>query len=598
VIARLRGGVSVRSAKTEMNGIQGRLGRQFASLRVPDHVVVRGYGEKLTAHVRASVEALAAGVALVWLIACASVAGLLLTRFTQRRRELAVRVSLGATRRQLLGQMLSESLLLGLLAGGVGLALATVGLSTLARYVAARLPVPLAPHLSAAVLWALVGTTMLSVALIGTVPALLAAGGAGLAGLRGSADVAGGRGQRRLHDALVVAEIALALALLVGAGLMLRTLQALGRVPLGFTTDNVVSSSFLIPAGKFVKQNIETGFYQPVLERVERMPGVAAAAFTSVIPLSTHFSMTGSFGIVGQPDLSDDQKPQGQLRISSPEYPQALGVGIARGRFFDARIDTLASPRVVVINQAMARRYFAGTDPIGKQLAMGKKGPWAATTIIGVLDDVHETGIAAPPPPTMHFSTTQLQPGDLLYGVGSMFTALVVRGKVAPSGLVTGLRSVLQETAPEIGVKNFVSMRQVVATSISGQTLAARLVAIFAAAALAIALAGLYGLLSYAVSQRTREIGIRMALGAERRAILRLVLGRAGVLLTVGIAGGIGLALAGAVLLRGFLYGVPARDPGTLAAVAVMLAACGLAAAYLPARRAADTSPLTALRAE
>ncbi|HXR97772.1 MAG TPA: ABC transporter permease, partial [Terriglobales bacterium] len=260
VIARLKSGVSLRSAQIEMDGIEGRLGRQYASLHVPNHVVVRGYGDELTADVRPSVEAMGAGVALVWLIACASVAGLLLTRFAQRRRELAVRASLGATRKQLLQQMLAESLILGLLAGGAGVGIAKLGLAMLAQYVTAQLPLPLTLRLSPAVLLALVAMTLISVGLIGAVPALLAARGAGLADLRGSADVAGGRAQRRMHDALVVAEIALALALLAGAGLMLRTLQALGRVPLGFTTENVVSSSFLIPAGKFAKQNIETGF--------------------------------------------------------------------------------------------------------------------------------------------------------------------------------------------------------------------------------------------------------------------------------------------------------------------------------------------------
>ncbi|MGH9488704.1 MAG: ADOP family duplicated permease [Terriglobales bacterium] len=594
VIARLRPQATRAEAQAELSGIQARIAREYGTLKPADRVVVRSYKDTLIAGTRPALEALALAVGVVWLIACASVAGLLLTRTVARRRELAVRAAMGASRGRLVRQLLSESLLLGLGAAALGWGIAEACLAGLRPFLQAHLLHDPSVRLSLPVLAALLAATALSILLVGLAPALGAAAAPAAQGLQ-DRSATGNAAQRRMRDGLVAGEIALALLLLAGAGLLLRTLYALGQVPLGFATANIVTTRLQIPHERFARVSIASALEQPVLAHLEALPDVAAAAFTSVVPLASGVEVKGMFRIVGRPGLTLDQEPQGDLRFSSPDYPKVFGIPLERGRFFDARLDTPTSARVVVVNHTLAAKYFPGVNPVGQQISIGKN---EVATIIGVLADVRGTAVAAPPEPEVHFSTTQLVPGSFLYNIGAQFVELAVRVRTSPARLAPEIRAALHVVAPDVAAGAFATENQLVATSLGDQRFAAQLLGIFALAALAIALAGLYGLLAYGVAQRTREIGIRLALGAEPRQILGLVLGRAAWLLAIGIGAGLALALAFARVLAAYLYGVPARDPGTLAAVSLLLAAAGLAAAYLPARRAARISPLEALRAE
>ena len=592
-IGRLRPGISLAHARAELSAVQAAIARAHASQHLADRVVVRGYRDLLVAGVRPATQALAAAVGLVWLIACVAVAGLLLTRLAARRRELAVRAALGAGRGHLVRQLLVESLLLGGLASLAGLGLAAAVLALLRPLLAPRMPFGMTIFLSAPVLLGLLGLTLASVVLVGLAPALLAARAPAQAGLAGGTATPS-RDQTRLREGLVVAQIALALLLLAGAGLLLRTLYALKQMPLGFATSRLVTTQLRISPGSFDHQDMVQSFDQPLLARVDALPGVRAAAITSVVPLEG-FTITATFKFVGRPEPPRDQLPEANLHFTSPGYPAAFGIPLERGRFFDAHLDTPTSSRVIVVNHTFAARYFPGQNPIGQKIEFGKHD---VATIVGVLADSRERAVAAPPQPVMHLALTQITHRSGFYSLASSFAELAVRTRVPSARLDASIRAALHAVAPAIAPGKFVSMRSLVAESMGSQTLAVQLLGMFATAALVIAAVGLYGLLAYEVAQRTREMGVRIALGAERRDIVRLVLGRAAWLLGLGLALGLAAALAGARLLAAYLYRVPARDPFTLAAAGLLLAASGLWAAYLPARRAARVSPIAALRVE
>ncbi|MGH9476408.1 MAG: ADOP family duplicated permease [Terriglobales bacterium] len=596
VIARLRPGVRVAAAQAELSAIQARTAREYANLHLSNHVQIVRYADSLAGSVRPALWALALAVALVWLIACASVAGLMLTRLATRRRELAVRSALGAGRLRLARQLLSESLLLGVLAGAVGWALAALCLAGLRAFVLAHLTLPVSLSMSTPVLAALLAASLLSVILIGLAPAWGASRIPAAEGLQ-DRSLGLGRAQTRLRHALVIGEISLALLLLSGAGLFLRTLYALGQVPLGFRTENILTTRLNIPSDLYAQRGIYQNLEQPLLAKLDAFPGLEASAISSVLPLgSAHIHLEGEFGIVGRPHLLRSEEPEGDMRYTSPDYPKVFAIPLLRGRFFNPSLDTPTSEPVAVINQAMARKYFAGENPVGQQLTIG---PLQGATIVGVLADVHMQAVGSPPGPVVHFSTTQLAPHNgsaPFYGIGAQFVQLAVRSALPASTLAPEIRAALHALAPEVAPSTFVSEQQLVADSVGDQTFAAHLLSLFGLAALLIALAGLYGLLTYSVAQRRRELGIRLALGASPQQVRALVLGNAGVLIASGIAIGLVLALALAQVLASYLYGVAPRDPISLAAAALLLAACALLAAWLPARRAASIPVVETLR--
>lgn len=599
VLLRLKARVTPARAQAELSAIQHRIAQQYKNLPLVDHVRVRSYREFLVGKVKPAVLALAAAVALVWLIACINVASLLMARNEVRRQDFAVRSALGASWWRLTNQLLTENLLLSATAGLLGLAIAQLIIKTLEHFLLQNLPAAADIRLNFTVLLTLLGLTVLSAIIFGFVPAMQAPRAPLPNRLRAGIAIVGlTPGRAGLRNALVVGELALSLVLLVGAGLLLRSLNALHRVSLGFSTENVVTMHFALPFGRFTNRNVNSVFYRLLIQRVEQLPGVKSASMISVLPLQQGLPLRGSFGIVGHEVLRPDQVPQGDLRFASPGYPQTMGIAMTRGRYF-SEFDTPHSQPVVVVNHTFATRYFPDQDPIGKQLAMHGDGPWSRVAIVGVLDDVHQTAVGLPPGPEIYLSTTQLSPeGQPLYIASTLFAQLAVRTRLPSSVIVPELLDAARQLAPDFAPNTTETMEQIVDDSIGSQTLGARLMFIFAGSALLIAMAGVYGLLAYSVTQRRREIGIRIALGAQRSDVLMLILKNAAVLLTLGLSVGIPISMLEAHAIRGFLFRAQGYDPIAIISVCVLLAACGMLAALVPARRAASIEPMETLRAD
>jgi predicted permease len=414
------------------------------------------------------------------------------------------------------------------------------------------------------------------------------------------------RRQKHFRDALVVGEIALSLLLLISAGLLLRSLLALRDVPLGFVPHNVVTTAIILPqagggivgqSGKYAGKDIAQVFYAPLLDRLAHLPGVDSAALTTTLPLSPNFQASGSFEVIGRPK-DPANKLNAAIRAVSPSLYPTLGIRLLQGRLFSDS-DGPSGSAAAVVNEALVKKYFRGQNPLGQQLKISEKGPHGIVTIVGVVEDTHQTAMSNDVQPEINVSYLQLTPNDELtpYILAS-FTNLALRTHVAPSAVIPSLRSALREFDPDLAVLDVQTLQDVVDTSMGSQTLAVRLLWIFAGSALLISIAGIYGLLAYNVSQRMRDLGIRMALGATRSNVIGLVLRQAVVLLGVGVGIGVVAAVSAGRVLRSFLYGVVPYDGWTIAAVSVLLLACGLFASYIPARRASRIDPVKALRWE
>lgn len=584
VVARLRPGVSPVQAQAELSGIQASIASQYGKLDLPAGVTVVGLHAVQVASVRSTLLAVAALVGVVWLIACAAAAGLLLTRLAVRRRELAVRTALGAGRGRLTLQLLGECVPASLLACVLGAGLAWSIVAALGSFLISRLPNGMVVHPDGRVLAGLLALSLLSVGLACALPVWLAARPP--ATWRAGALATGDRSQARLRDVLTIAEVAVALALLIGAGLLLRTLHALRSVPLGFTTDHIVTATLQIPPLEFAQRDVHTALDQPLLARLRSLPGVTAAAITTSLPLEEQFLINEHYYGKGKPITIS-------LAFASPELLQVFRIPLLRGRFFDPTLDTPDVRQVCVVNRAFAEQFFPRQNPVGEHLFGG-----TSPVVIGEIADTHGAGAAKAAAPAVLYSTSQLKLKGNMYNAAAMFRQLAVRSRLPPSVLVPELRAALHSVAPDVDAADVATMDELVTKSMGDQIFAVRLLGMFALAALAVALAGIYAVLAFAVSQRTREIGVRMALGAERRQITAMVLRRAAGLLGAGITIGLALAWTASSLLARYLFAVPPRDPLTLAAAALAMLLAGLAAAWWPARSAASVSPLIALRSE
>jgi predicted permease len=409
---------------------------------------------------------------------------------------------------------------------------------------------------------------------------------------QGGPQLGSGRRHNRIRSLLVTCEVALSLALLVACGLLLRTIYTLRHVPLGFRTDHILVAHLAIPTYQYSDENVVVELYQPLLDRVQHLPGVEAAGYMSEVPLGQSFNL-------GLQVNMDGRNVVGMLKPVSPDIQKIFDFRMLAGRFFNEH-DTSNSQPVVVVNRAFARLYAPDKhDPaalIGTQLMNLRKNSKAV--VVGIIDDERQAKIGEPSQPEIEFCLLQLSPGSILYHPATVAMDLAVRTERGPENMIPRLRSVLRQANPEFALSTFDTMNQVVEDSFGNQRMAAHLLEIFGASALLLSIAGIYGLLAWVVTQRTREMGIRIALGAPRGNLLWLVMGRAGTMLLVGVAAGSGLAWATARFIRGYLYGVSAHDGWTLAAAAVLLCASGLLAAYVPARRAARVNPIVALRAE
>ena len=603
-VARLRPGISVRQAQDEITAIHAQLLHEYAN-ESTEPVRVESLRDVATDNVRSGLYALDAAVAVVWLIACANLAGLMLARANARRRELAIRGALGAAKSRLIRQFLTESLLVSLAGGAAGLVMAWASLRILSHYLANAMPFGEHIHIDAGVCAVLILFSCLSAVLFGVGPGLYGANLPVQEGLRDGAAASGtSRKHARWRDALIVGEIGMTLALLIAAGLLIQTLWQLRHTNLGFAPEQVDATSIFMPThgawwtgGDKTAPSIVTGFYDPLQEKLRHTPGIQSVGMSTIRPFtSSHFTL--DIWEADRPEPSKQDVVGAAVRASNADYFRTMGIAITSGRGF-LETDHAGAPLAVVVNQEFVRRVLHGRNPLGVRLKWDDDDKNLSGIIVGTIADVHQDSVRAASAPEAYFDLEQLVPGQDMYSILAGFHMdIVVRTRLAPEAAFRAVRDAVHELNPDLAFADQTTMQQVVDNSLGAQTLAARLLAIFGFVALLIAVAGIYGLLAYSVSQRTRELGVRIALGAPRENILWLVLRHMVLLLAAGTAIGLGVAWAASSVLRSFLYGAAAYDAATVVVVVLVLGLCAFAASYLPARRAASVDPITALRTE
>jgi predicted permease len=580
--------------QARLTAVQQRIARSAKPEdEIPNRVRLIGLHESLVEGVRPALTALEIAVALVWLIACCNVAGLLLVRIAARRVEIAVRGALGAGRRRIAAQLLTESLALSAAGSLAGLGLAALILHLFRALLEKALPLAANIRLNFAVCAALVGATLFTGLAFGVIPAFAAARASIEENLRsGSRTASSSRAQARLRSLLLVSEVALSIVLMVGASLMMRTMVALRHVPLGFAADHVVMVDLTVPSDRYKDRNVTALAWNPLLARVRQIPGVDEAALSTVMPIGHPIDWLTV--VYATPWTKGDVSAH--VRAASPDLMTTLGIHMRSGRFFTDR-DTASSAPVVVVNQAFVNRYLAGRNAVGTAIRYGRVP--AAATIAGVLDDVRQLSVAEPSQPELYIPLAQIAPDSVLYGpLVSRYLQLAVRTQTAPAAMIPELRRAIRQENSNLALSEFTTLEQAVDDSMGSQRLAAGVIGVFGGLALLITMVGLYGMLSYSVAQRTQEIGIRMALGADRTRVMKMILRQAAMLLAFGVVAGLALALSSSRLLESFLYGVRRFDPLAFALAPTVLVLCGVAAALVPARRAASIDPMRALRME
>jgi predicted permease len=604
-IGRLKEGVPLAAAQADLRTLQAQIAKNYEDPDVRESrtsVIVQSYADTLVdTDLKRALIALLAAAGVLWLIACVNVTNLFLVRATARQREIAVRGALGASRARIMQQLFTEGMVLSSVASLLGSLLALGAIRIFAKQIPSHLPIHLAARANLTILLVLAGLTLLSTVFSSVWPSFLAAHVPIEPALRQGGQQAGtNRRQHRIRSSLVVAEIAMSLTLLAGCGLLLRTIYALRHVPLGFRTDHIVVANLVIPAYRFTNRNMTTELYQPLLERVQHLSGVRAATLITEVPLGQTFNMVLSLAGKGYGSHRGEDDPiTANFRAVSPETQQVFGFSMLTGRYFNQH-DTAGSQPVAVVNRTFARLYAPDQQNprsiLGMQLlSMHKNRP---AEVVGVLDDARQSSIMQPRP-EVEICIPQMTPDSTSYlAIEGKVMDLALRTDRPLTSIIPELRTLLRQASPEFANATFTTMDQVVADSYGSQTLAAHLLELFGGTALLLCVSGLYGLLAYVVAQRTREIGLRIALGAQRRQALWLVLRQAGALVIAGVVIGTALAIASGRLVRGFLYGVAEHDLSTLLTVALLLLISGGLAAYFPARKAAKVDPMVALRAE
>ena len=600
--ARLPDGITEAQLADHLSRTQAVIAKEVPDGGLATRVTVTGYQKSLNKHVRKPLLLLDAVVFGIWLLACLNVTSLMLARAVSRSREQAVRAALGASRLRLLQQTVVESLLLSGIGAVFGLLLGQTAIKLLWRQIHRQLPLTNAIHLDGRVIAAMVALTLFTAVVVGIFPALRAMRRDAQGDLRGVSSTASAS-QNRTREALVVAQLALTLVFLVGAGLFLRTIHALRTVPLGFTQQNVLTGGIILNGTTDSVEheaknetNIVTASYLPLLERLRGIPGVKSAALSSVLPLRAEFGVTLD-GTLDHKEAPRGKEPMIDGRLASSGLVEALGIPMVRGRFF-TKDDSASAPPVVVVNQAFVNKYLPGQDPIGHTFGMGKTGRFAEMRIVGVIGDVKQAKVTDATKPEMYFCLAQTEPGTPLYGIATAFIQVAIRGAVPADTLRAQFDKALHEVAPDATTTDVKTIHEAVEDSFGSQTLISHLLESFAGLALMMASVGLYGLLSFAVAQRTREIGLRIALGAPQANILNLVFRRAFLLVGIGLTIGGTMAWFAVKFASSYIYGVQAHDGLTFTAVVLVLAATSVVAAWLPARRAASVDPILALRSE
>jgi len=592
VVARLKPNVTVAQANADVKGITQRFAASdpdqpegFSALVVPLH-------EQLTGESRSPLLLLLVAVGFVLLIACANIAGVLLSRAAARQREMAVRAALGASRWRIVRQLLTESVLLGSAGGVLGLLLAMWALAFLQQLIPPGIRESTTLVLDLPVLCFTLGISMLTGVIFGLAPALQASKTDLNEALKqGSGRTGFGAGQRRLRNAFVISEMALALILLVGAGLLIQTLSKLREQYSNMRPESALTLRTVLSEERYPEHAQRTAFYNQVLERVKNLPGVVSAGFTTSVPLvwkggSNNISLEGR-----QPEPG--VKWTANHRQVSSGYFQAIGMALKQGRLFTDQDNEHAMP-VAIINETMAQQYWPGENPLGKRFKMGGPNSDATwMTIVGIVADVRQMSTDAPTRPEMYMPYSQI-PYYSLFAPRD----LVIRTTLAPTSLVPAVRQAIHEVDPNEPVSDIRTLAEVLQQETAQRRVGMILLAVFAGLALLLASLGIYGVLSYFVVQHIPEIGVRMALGAQRKDVLKLIIGKGMKLVLAGIAIGLAGSFALTRLIKSLLFGISAFDPLTFVAVAALLMLVALLACYLPARRATRVDPMVALRYE
>ena len=601
IFGRLKDGVPISQANAEMITIQEQLKKQYPAFDQKNGMRVVGFHDELVSTLRPGLLLLVAAVAFVLLIACANVANLMLARAAVREREIALRVSLGAGRKRIFRQLLTESALLSLIGAAIGILFAYGGIHILRDAVVSgqgsRIPHPEWITIDPTVLGFTFLVALATGILFGFAPAIQISRSALFESLKeGSRGSTAGRHSQLARSVLVVSEVAFSLMLLVGAGLLVRSFALMLAEPLGFDPENLLTAQLLLPDAHYPDGPRISNFYQSVVERVNAIPGVNSASAANFLPL-THWTHFCDFEIAGRASPRSGEHFTSEYRVADWRYLSTMGVPVKEGRDFTSA-DGPDSQAVALVNEVLARRYWPNADPVGQQIRLifnPTKTPWDAIphqgwlTIVGVVGDIRDWAWSEPKSGQLYLLQTQ-NPSRLM--------SLMVRSRVDRAQLTGALRRAIESVDPDQPITDVKTMEDYLAVAFSQRRLNMSLLAFFAIVAALLAAIGIYGVMGYAVTQRSHEIGIRMALGAEPGDVLRMIVGDGMKLALLGLAIGLTASLLLMKYLESQLYGVKARDPLTFIGVAAGLALVALAACYFPARRATKVDPLVALRYE
>ena len=592
VIGRLRDGVSLEQARAQMNLLARQIAAQHPELNAGDALKLVSLTEATVGEIRPILYVLLGAVGLVLLICCANVANLLLARAAQRQKEIAIRSAIGANQTQLVRLLLVESMLLAAIGGSLGCLLAFWGIDLLVALKPENLPRLDQVGIDWSVLLFTGGISLTTGLLFGLAPALQATHPQ-LNDMLKESDRSGtsGPARHRVRDLLVVAEVALSLVLLVAAGLLIRSFVKLLEVDPGFRPDHVLTVSIPLPASRYPEAAQQAAFFQRLLESVRELPGVRAAGAVTDLPLFGG-SSTG-FDLEGRPLAAPNERPMTDFRSATPDYFRTMGIDLAAGRAFTTN-DNADAPPVAVINETLAGRYFGKENPIGKRIGLSRPIDWRE--IVGVVHDVRNYGLASEVKPECYLPYLQNAP-DYLAGSAS-WMVMVVRTEADPLGYVTAIKEAVQKIDKDQPIASIKPMTAYLEQSVAQRRFNMLLLAIFAGLALLLAAVGIYGVISYSVAQRQREVGIRMALGARPGHVLLLIVRQGMRPALLGLVAGIFAAAVLTRYMRSLLFQVSTNDPLVFIGVALVLALVAAVACFLPARRAAHLDPVVTLRSE
>ncbi|HEV7377152.1 MAG TPA: ABC transporter permease [Pyrinomonadaceae bacterium] len=587
-VARLKPGVSIKQAQSEMSGIAGRLEKERPDFNTGWGVNLVPLREQLVGEIKTSLWVLLGAVGFVLLIACANVANLTLARAASRQKEIAIRTALGAGRWRVMRQLLTESIMLAVLGGAAGLLIALWGVDALVALSPRNLIETGAVGLSLPVLGFTFIISLLTGIIFGLIPALEVSRLNLNETLKetGKSNMGSPR-SRRLRNTFVVAEVALALLLLVGAGLMIKSFMRLQDIDPGFKSANLLTMGVSLPETKYREDGQKIAFFRQAVERLEALPGVRSVGTVSALPIAALGAAT-SFTIEGHPPPAPGDKLATDVRAIDENYFNTMGIPLVNGRTFNKQ-EAIEDRKVAVVNETMARKYFPGEDPIGKRLLVNMKATPELTEIIGVVGDAKYDKLEGEPRAMVYWTHPEL--------VYSSMT-IVMRTTVDPLSLAAAAQREIQAIDKDQPVSDVRTMESWLAESVSRTRFGTMLLGLFAGIALILAAVGIYGVMAYSVNQRTQEIGIRMALGAQRSDVIKLIVGQGMSLTLIGVAIGLIAAFALTRVMSSLLYGVSATDPLTFIGISLLLTVIALLACYLPARKATRVDPMDALRYE